>query len=69
LVIDDLKGWSPCEGGSGGWSGSLGYTLSGTIGQPDADVWSGGGYTLSGGFWGGAGVQYTVYLPVILRNY
>lgn len=43
---------------------------SGTIGQPDADRWSGGGYTLSGGFWGGGAVaEYTVYLPVILRSY
>ena len=27
------------------------YELSGTIGQPDAGVMEGGGFTLSGGFW------------------
>ena len=29
------------------------YELSGTIGQPDAGVMGGGGFTLSGGFWFG----------------
>ena len=28
------------------------YSVSGTIGQPDAGQLAGGGYTLSGGFWG-----------------
>ena len=63
-----LDWWTVDGGGQTGADGA-GYTLSGTIGQPDADGWSGGGYTLSGGFWGGGGVQYTVYLPVILRSY
>ncbi len=27
----------------------------------------GGGYTLAGGFWGGAAVRYGVYLPLVLR--
>jgi len=37
--------------GGGGTSSSGTYTLSGTIGQPDADVSDGGGYELLGGFW------------------
>jgi hypothetical protein len=51
-----------------------GYTLGGTAGQPDAATWSGGDYTLSGGFWHAAVVGgtppggSTVYLPVILKN-
>ena len=65
----DLSWWT-VDGGGQTEPGGTGYTLSGTIGQPDADGWLGGGYTLSGGFWGGGGVvEYTVYLPLILRNY
>ena len=49
------------------------YLLNGTVGQPDASAWSGGGYTLVGGLWGGAGSAgvpswYTVYLPLAMRN-
>jgi hypothetical protein len=61
--------WWTVDGGGQTEPDGAGYTLSGTIGQPDADGWFGGGYTLSGGFWDGGGVPYTVYLPVILRNY
>lgn len=62
--------WWTVDGGGQTEHDGTGYTLSGTIGQPDAGGWSGGGYTLDGGFWGGGGgVAYTVYLPLILRNY
>jgi hypothetical protein len=45
--------WSTIDGG-GGTSAGGGYTLSGTIGQPDASgPLSGGVYTLTGGFWAG----------------
>jgi hypothetical protein len=61
---------------SGGCSSDGGvYTLSGTVGQPDANRALGGGdYTLVGGFWSGAGVidkpdtQHT-HLPLILKNH
>jgi hypothetical protein len=60
--------WSTVDSG-GGMSINAGYTLHGSIGQPDAGVaLGGGGYTLVGGFWGGAAAQYRIYLPVILRN-
>jgi len=62
--------WWTVDGGGKTEPNDVGYALSGTIGQPDAVGWSGGGYTLSGGFWSGGGaVEYTVYLPLILRNY
>mgnify|MGYP001104391380 FL=1 len=62
--------WTVDGGGQTQPDGAGDYTPSGTIGQPDADGWSGGGYTLSGGFWGGGGgVEHTVYLPLILRSY
>ena len=44
--------WFTIDGGGGVSSGGS-YTLSGTIGQPDAGTLSGGNYTLEGGFWPG----------------
>jgi hypothetical protein len=43
--------WSTIDAGGGASTGS-GYSLSGTIGQPDANpALTGGGYSLTGGFW------------------
>jgi hypothetical protein len=61
--------WSTVDGGGATWSEGGGYALGGTVGQPDAGVLSGGGYTLAGGFWCGAAAQYRVYLPLVLRNH
>ncbi len=58
--------WYTVDNG-GGSNGNGGYTLNGTVGQPDASAWSGGGYTLAGGFWGGEATQHRVYLPLVLR--
>ena len=43
--------------------------LSGTIGQTDAAVLAGGGFTLQGGFWPGAtpAPQGRIYLPLLVR--
>jgi hypothetical protein len=62
--------WWTADGGGGTASGGP-YTLSGTIGQPDAGTLTGGGYTLGGGFWGAGAVaaEYKVYLPVVLRQH
>jgi hypothetical protein len=43
--------WSSIDGGGGTSTGGV-YSVSGTIGQPDAGTLSGGNYTLAGGFWG-----------------
>ena len=64
--------WNTIDNG-GGSNGNGGYTLNGTIGQPDAGAWSGGGYALAGGFWiasGSAGEtsQHHIYLPLVLRG-
>jgi hypothetical protein len=46
--------WSTIDGGGGTSSGGI-YSLSGTIGQPDAGpAMSGGIFTLTGGYWTGA---------------
>ena len=42
---------SSIDGGGSMNSTAGGFQLSGTIGQPDAGVLSGGGLTLAGGFW------------------
>jgi len=42
--------WYTIDGG-GGTSTGGDFSLSGTIGQPDAGVMSGGDFTLTGGFW------------------
>ena len=44
--------WYTIDGGGGRSAGGP-YTLSGTIGQPDAAYSSGGNYELLGGFWPG----------------
>ena len=43
--------WFTIDGG-GGTSTGGNYSLTGTIGQPDAGTLSGGSYTIAGGFWG-----------------
>jgi len=65
----DLSWWT-VDGGGGTASGGP-YTLTGTVGQPDAGILTGGDYTLGGGFWGAGAVvvEYKVYLPVVLRQY
>jgi len=60
--------WNTVDGGGATWSEGGGYSLGGTIGQPDAGMLSGGGYTLAGGFWPGAAARYGIYLPLVLRN-
>jgi len=43
--------WFTIDGGGGSSTGGA-YSLSGTIGQPDAGTMTGGNYALAGGFWG-----------------
>jgi hypothetical protein len=42
--------WFTIDGGGGTSTGGV-FSVSGTIGQPDAGSMSGGNYTLDGGFW------------------
>ncbi len=61
--------WSTVDGGGYTWSTGGGYSLGGTVGQPDAGTHSGGEYALAGGFWGGAAVRYGIYLPLVVRRF
>lgn len=55
--------WSTIDGGGGTSTGGP-YSLSGTIGQPDAGgPMTGGTYSLIGGFWGGVSAIQTPGAP------
>ena len=59
--------WNTIDNG-GGTIGNGGYTLNGTIGQPEASApMNYGGYTLAGGFWSTATSPYHIFLPLVLR--
>jgi hypothetical protein len=51
VAADYSLNWSTIDGGGGTSTGGV-YSVTGTIGQPDAATMSGGNFTLSGGFWG-----------------
>jgi hypothetical protein len=63
--------WSTVDGGGGTFSTGGGYSLGGTIGQPDAGLLTGEDYTLGGGFWSGgaaAAPGNQIYLPLVMRS-
>jgi hypothetical protein len=61
--------WYKIAGGGGTSSGGQ-YTLSGTIGQPDASgAMTGGNYSLTGGFWSLISVVQTPGAPLLTITY
>lgn len=56
--------WHKVAGGGGTSTGGV-YSVSGTIGQPDAGLLSGGNYSLDGGFWGIIGAVQTLGAPAL----
>ena len=54
--------WYTFDGGGDVFTSGADFELSGTIGQPDAGLMSGGNFTLTGGFWAvlAAGPQYSL---------
>jgi len=62
--------WWTVDGGGGTSTGSV-YSVSGTIGQPDAGELRGGTFSLVGGFWGVVAAIQTPGAPllsVVLTN-
>lgn len=51
LAQDFTIDWYTVDGGGGVSTGGV-FSISGTIGQPDAGTMTGGNFTLHGGFWG-----------------
>jgi hypothetical protein len=61
-----IQPWSVDAGG--GTSENDQYLLSGSIGQADSHSSQGGGFFLSGGFWGGGRVSLQQrFMPIIIR--
>ena len=56
--------WSTIDGGGGASTGGM-YSVSGTIGQPDAGRMSGGSFTMDGGFWGLIAAVQTPGAPLL----
>jgi hypothetical protein len=56
--------WFTIDGGGGTSTGGV-FSVSGTIGQPDAGVMSGGSYSLVGGFWGIIAAVQTPGAPLL----
>jgi hypothetical protein len=66
--VYDISWYTVDGGGAQDLSGGS-YSLSGTIGQPDAGALSGGAYSLNGGFWSsGAANLLRFFLPAIVKN-
>jgi hypothetical protein len=56
--------WFTIDGGGGTSTGGV-YSVSGTIGQPDAGRMTGGNFTLDGGFWGIIAAVQTPGAPLL----
>ncbi len=58
--------WHTIDGGGGTSAGGV-YSISGTIGQPDAAM-NGGGYSLAGGFWSAVQIPGAPLLTIYLTT-
>jgi hypothetical protein len=56
--------WFTVDSGGGTSTGGV-YSVTGTIGQPDAGAMSGGNFTLDGGFWGIVAAIQTPGAPLL----
>jgi hypothetical protein len=57
--------WFTIDGGGNVSTGAT-YSVTGTIGQPDAGTLNGGSYSIIGGFWGFAGNSAaTIPVPIL----
>jgi len=56
--------WHTIDGGGGTSTGGV-YSVSGTIGQPEAGTMSGGNYTLDGGFWALPTIVQVINAPTL----
>ncbi len=56
--------WFTVDGGGGTSTGGV-YSVSGTIGQPDAGKMSGGNFSMDGGFWGIIAAVQTPGAPLL----
>lgn len=59
--------WSTLDGGGATFSTGGGYTLGGTIGQPEAGQVSNAPYGMTGGFWA-AEAKAALFIPLVMRQ-
>ena len=62
----EITWWTMDSGGSNALAAN-GYTLSGTVGQPDAASLTDGSYQLLSGFWPGTIPWHSIFLPLVVR--
>ena len=64
-----LDWFAPLTGGGGGAAGSTNYAANFTVGQSAIGASTSTNYEAGLGYWYGAGGEYRVYLPVMLKSY
>ena len=55
--------------GGGGFAGSDNYAVNVTVGQGAIGRTASANYGIGAGYWYGATGKYTVYLPLVVRDY
>lgn len=63
-----LDWFTPLTGGGGGPASSANYAVNFTVGQSVIGAADSASYAGCLGYWCGAGIRYTIYLPLALRN-
>ncbi len=64
-----LDWFTPLTGGGGGPANSAHYAVNLTVGQSAIGAAQSTYYRACLGYWCGAGAQYRVYLPLVLRDF
>jgi len=64
-----LDWFTPATGGGGGPASSTNYAVNFTVGQSAIGTSSSTNYGVGLGYWYGAGAQFKIYLPLVLRNW
>jgi len=69
MSSDDYRlDWFTPLTGSGGTASSTNYAVEFTVGQVGPGTFGSANYDACLGYWCGAEVEYSIYLPLILKN-
>ena len=63
-----LDWFTPLTGSGGGAASSTNYAVEFTVGQVGPGTFGSANYDACLGYWCGAEVEYSIYLPLILKN-
>ncbi|MGC9398425.1 MAG: hypothetical protein ACP5HM_04745 [Anaerolineae bacterium] len=64
-----LDWFTPLTGSGGGAANSTNYAINFTVGQAVIGASDSDSYVTCLGYWCGAAVEHSIYLPLVLRNY